>query len=270
MLDLCKYDPIIVSWSGGDDSTACLTHILSLVAPERIKAVWCDTGAEHPETYEYIWHMAVAPRVIPREVEVIAVRGCTVYGGSLEEGIRRRGMWPGARYRYCTKHLKTVPTAHLIRQREWRNGLLVLGQRREESASRAELDEFEFIGSCGIPVWRPALDWNKADVRCRIAEAGWPRNRVYEYQSRGGNCAVCIMARPLEIIKTARWHPGLIEHWVNVEADIGHRWGDGKGESIANFLATARDQMFLPGMEFKPSDHTIDYVGCDSGFCEMG
>ncbi|MCZ7547406.1 MAG: phosphoadenosine phosphosulfate reductase family protein [Anaerolineae bacterium] len=266
---LDRYDPVIVSWSGGDDSTACLAYILSQVPASRVKAVWCDTGAEHPETYGYIWRMVDA--VLPRDLEVLCVRGETVYGESLEAGIRRRGQWPGAKARYCTKHLKTIPTARLVRRRAWWGGVLVLGQRRAESAHRARLAPFNAVGACGIPTWRPLLDWTKDDVLAQIARQGWPRNPVYAYQTRGGNCMVCIMARPAEIVRTARRHPDQIARWAALEAEIGHTWGSRKGHSIANFLATARSQAFLPRLA--PGDldgEDAAHEGCDSGFCEMG
>ena len=45
---------IIVSFSGGKDSHACLIEAANKYGADRIEAVFCDTGWEHPLTYEHV------------------------------------------------------------------------------------------------------------------------------------------------------------------------------------------------------------------------
>lgn len=45
---------IIVSFSGGKDSQACLIQAANKYGADKIEAVFCDTGWEHPETYQHI------------------------------------------------------------------------------------------------------------------------------------------------------------------------------------------------------------------------
>lgn len=45
---------IIVSVSGGKDSTAMLLKALEEHPREQIMPVFCDTGWEHPAVYEYL------------------------------------------------------------------------------------------------------------------------------------------------------------------------------------------------------------------------
>lgn len=45
---------IIVSFSGGKDSQACLIQATNKYGADKIEAVFCDTGLEHPETYQHI------------------------------------------------------------------------------------------------------------------------------------------------------------------------------------------------------------------------
>lgn len=41
---------IIVSFSGGKDSQACLIQATKQYGADKIEAVFCDTGWEHPDT----------------------------------------------------------------------------------------------------------------------------------------------------------------------------------------------------------------------------
>ena len=45
---------IIVSFSGGKDSQACLIWAAKKYGVSNIEAVFCDTGWEHPSTYKHI------------------------------------------------------------------------------------------------------------------------------------------------------------------------------------------------------------------------
>lgn len=45
---------ILVSFSGGKDSQACLIKAAQQYGADRIEAVFCDTWWEHPLTYKHI------------------------------------------------------------------------------------------------------------------------------------------------------------------------------------------------------------------------
>ena len=45
---------VIVSFSGGKDSQACLIQACKEFGAENIEAVFCDTGWEHRLTYEHV------------------------------------------------------------------------------------------------------------------------------------------------------------------------------------------------------------------------
>lgn len=44
---------IIVSFSGGKDSQACLIQAANKYGVDKIEAVFCDTGWEHPDLSTY-------------------------------------------------------------------------------------------------------------------------------------------------------------------------------------------------------------------------
>ena len=45
---------ILVSYSGGKDSQACLINAIKEYGADKVTAVFCDTGWEHPDTYTHI------------------------------------------------------------------------------------------------------------------------------------------------------------------------------------------------------------------------
>ena len=45
---------IVVQFSGGKDSHACLINAVKEYGADKIEAVFCDTGWEHPDTYTHI------------------------------------------------------------------------------------------------------------------------------------------------------------------------------------------------------------------------
>lgn len=49
---------IVVQFSGGKDSQACLIKACNDYGSENITAVFCDTGWEHEETYDHVHKIA--------------------------------------------------------------------------------------------------------------------------------------------------------------------------------------------------------------------
>lgn len=45
---------ILVSFSGGKDSQACLIQAFKQYGGGNLTAVFCDTGWEHPDTYKHV------------------------------------------------------------------------------------------------------------------------------------------------------------------------------------------------------------------------
>lgn len=171
MLDSLTYDHVIISFSGGKDSMACLLHVLELGVPrERIE----------------LWHMLVDGReseqfadwpITEAYCQAIAAHfGLPIYfawkeGGFLREMLRKdqptapthferndgtvgtiggngplgtRGKFPQVsadlRVRWCSAYLKIDVCAKAIANQERFNNkrtLLVTGERGEESKNRA-------------------------------------------------------------------------------------------------------------------------------------
>ena len=56
---------IIVNFSGGKDSQACLIYAANKYGSDNIEAVFCDTGWEHSDTYQHITDVCRQLNVIP-------------------------------------------------------------------------------------------------------------------------------------------------------------------------------------------------------------
>ena len=81
---LAHFDRLVVSYSGGKDSTACMLWALETGLPVRV--IWVDTGNELPETPDYLRYIEQA----------LGVSIETLYDEqrNFMANVRRRRMWP--------------------------------------------------------------------------------------------------------------------------------------------------------------------------------
>lgn len=175
--DLASYDTVIVAFSGGKDSCACLLHLLELGVPrERIELWHHDVdGREGSELMDwpvtrdyckkvaeafgiqiyYSWKTGGFEREMLRDgqrTSPIAFETpdgvCEVGGTGGKEGTRLRFPQVSAdlSVRWCSAYLKIDVCAAAIRnQPRFRNArtLVVTGERAQESAARSRYKTFE-------------------------------------------------------------------------------------------------------------------------------
>lgn len=176
--DLAQYDYIIIAFSGGKDSWACLLHLLDLgVAREKIE-LWHhlvdgregSTLMDWPITEDYCRAAATAfelplyfswkvggferemlrknARTAPIRFEVPGgeVRQIGGTGGKLGTRLKFPQVSGNLRVRWCSSYLKIqVAEAALRNQKRFRNArtLFITGERGEESTNRAKYATFE-------------------------------------------------------------------------------------------------------------------------------
>lgn len=91
---------IIVSFSGGKDSQACLIQAAKRYGTNKIEAVFCDTGWEHPDTYQHITdtcsQMGVKLTTLKSKYDFVSL---AVY----------KKRFPSTNARFCTSELKMKP-----------------------------------------------------------------------------------------------------------------------------------------------------------------
>ena len=168
--DMIRDRPVVASLSGGKDSTAMALWLLEQGI--EFRAVFMDTGWEHPDTYVYL-------RGLPCDVETIRPPL------GFADLVRKKGMFPGRLHRFCTQELKIFPIQRWFGS-EYHDGIVVnaVGIRSDESRARAKLARWEeWADGTQAWIWRPLIDWTEADVMDTHRVAGLAPNPLYLRQS---------------------------------------------------------------------------------------
>ena len=189
---------LVVSYSGGKDSTVVLK--LAERSELSFKVYFNDTGLEMPETLE------VAEK---------ALRSHDSIRGEAGDAFWRtvQGFGPPARdYRWCCKVCKLAPTYRALK--ETQDALVLVGQRRYESASRRRAP----------PVWRnrwvpgvlsasPVNSWSALAVWLYIRWRKLGYNPLYEAGFDRIGCFMCPASRIAELKLVEEMHPKLAWKW---------------------------------------------------------
>lgn len=192
---------VLVTFSGGKDSLAALLWTREHIT-KNFTTVFCDTGWEHPLTYEYIHR--VADKL---HLDLVTLKS-KKYDGMVDLA-RQKKRWPSTRARFCTVELKTKPTIDYVLDEVQDNMLMIQGIRGAESPARAKMSAqctyfkyyFEPYGydKAGKPkkhtyrskdvrafraqfaddLLRPVFDWSAQQVIDYILAAGLEPNPLY-------------------------------------------------------------------------------------------
>lgn len=124
---------VLVQWSGGKDSQACLILAVEKYGAKNVEAVFCDTGWEHKETYRHVKAIS----------ESLGVRLITLkskkYDGFVDMALKK-GRFPSTKARFCTEELKVKPMIDYVLNQTV-NLLIFQGIRSDESKSRSLMSE---------------------------------------------------------------------------------------------------------------------------------
>jgi len=242
--DLASYDFILVNTSAGKDSQVMLDVVCKLAAErgvmDRVVAVHCDLGqAEWAGVAELAKeqcdHYGVPLRIVKRPQ------------GDLVEQIRARGMFPSSKARYCTSDQKRGQVWKVFTALVRESGvtgrpvriLNCMGLRMAESTARAKKLTAAFDangqytehskasnGKRTVTDWHPIADWTEAQVWERIEDTGVRHHEAYDLGMPRLSCAFCIFAPKAALLIAGRANPELLDTYVELEAEIGHRFTD--------------------------------------------
>lgn len=189
--------------SGGKDSSALAIYLKDRV-PD-MEYFFCDTGAELPETYEFLDKLEVA---LGKKIERInAQRGFDhwfeVYRGAL----------PSPQMRWCTKQMKIKPLEEWIGSEPTTSYVAIRADERNRKGYISTKPNITAV----FPFVEDDIDH---DGVLRILEdAGVGLPSYYEWRTRSG-CYFCFYQRKAEWVGLAEHHPDLFEKAKKIEQKL--------------------------------------------------
>lgn len=233
---------VLVAYSGGKDSQACLLWAINQYGVKNIEAVFCDTGWESPITYKHI-----VDTTKNLGVKLITVKS-KKFDGMIDLAEKKK-RFPSSQARFCTSELKSIPFIdYVLEQNE--HLIIIQGIRALESHSRSQMQKqcryfkyyFEpyndkgkthtyrkkdiqkWVGKYSDDVLRPVFDWTGQQVIDYIIENGQEPNPLYKQGFKRVGCFPCIMSGQKEVYEILKRYPErfneIIEHEKRIESSF--------------------------------------------------
>ncbi len=189
--------------SGGKDSSALALYLREQV-PE-MEYFFCDTGAELPETYEFLTRLEV-------------ILGKPIARLNSERGFDHwfevfRGALPSPQMRWCTKVMKIKPIEAWIGDEP---AVSYVAIRADEANRKGYISTKPNIES-RFPFVEDAIDHD--GVMKILDDAGIGLPDYYEWRTRSG-CYFCFYQRKAEWVGLAERHPELYERAIAIEQKV--------------------------------------------------
>jgi 3'-phosphoadenosine 5'-phosphosulfate sulfotransferase (PAPS reductase)/FAD synthetase len=199
----------VVQFSGGKDSTALVLWAREHFG-ENFTPLFCDTGWEHPITYDYIANI---------NVTVLANRLITVRSSKyrdMEDLVTRKGRVPSVKARFCTQELKVFPTRDYLRTLS-DDYVIYQGIRADESAPRLKAGPRLWSDEYDCFVNRPLFRWPVAAVFAIHARHGIEPNPLYKLGAVRVGCFPCVMVNHGELKRLGDTLPEIWERAATLE-----------------------------------------------------
>ncbi len=241
----------IVAVSGGKDSTALALYLKPTIEAEY---VFCDTGRELPEVYEFLERLEclLGQAIVKLDGSPIkeTKRPTTKGAPAFDQWLEAFDMYlPSPQNRWCTKHLKIRPFERYIGKDE----------ATVYIAIRADEDRVGNYGDRPNITYKYPLIEDGIDlrgVRKILKDAGVELPGFYSYRSVGG-CWCCPFQRRSDWHGLKRKHPQLFQRAKAEEEKSGFRWN----QQYA--LSEIEAQMDLPMVvEERNPDEWEDQMPC--------
>ncbi|MCE4627729.1 MAG: phosphoadenosine phosphosulfate reductase family protein [Desulfurococcales archaeon] len=176
----------VVPLSGGKDSSAALILAVKALGPDRVTAVYVDTGIDFDENREY------AERLASRlGVELLTERADVDRGLIIE-----RLPLPTAKNRWCTGRKLAALHRAIRRVASSARITIVVGDRDAESSKRSLRPPVRLDESLNLPVVAPLKYWAGAHVETYLHLEGVEPNPLYLMGFLRLGCYLCFALRP--------------------------------------------------------------------------
>lgn len=234
----------IVQYSGGKDSTALLIWAVNKYGAENVEVMFCDTGWEAKETYDYISYVFDSLGVNNR---TLILKNKKYERGMIDLAIKR-GRFPSSMARFCTQELKVIPAIDYILSLD-ESVTIYQGIRKDESEKRSHMnaiddyflhyitpygkdkngkDKYHTYRRAEVLTWlekhsaivsRPLFTMTAEQVFDMHKRAGIEPNPLYKQGFSRVGCFPCIMCTKSEIKIIADRFPERIQELVDAEAE---------------------------------------------------
>lgn len=272
----------VVSMSGGKDSTATLLVALALDAEPR--AVFADTGHEHPETYDYLDYLEAATGVpiqwvkadftdrinakriyvrdkwpekgVPQSIIDAALSVLHPTGNPFLDLCLWKGRFPSSQARFCTAELKRDPIIEQVMLPLMDTGEMILswqGVRADESLNRRYLPECDEVGG-GLFNYHPILRWSVEDVFEAHRYMGIKPNPLYKQGMGRVGCMPCVNCRKDELAQIGQRFPeevARVREWERLVSLASKR-------GSATFFTATNDPTVDAADDIQADTHGID------------
>lgn len=218
----------IVSLSGGKDSTALAIYLRNRI-PD-LEYVFCDTGEELPETYEYLDRLEV---FLGKKIKKLRARQ------SFTDMLKARGGFlPSGQVRWCTEYLKIKPFEEEVGNSVCHN---YIGIRADELSRKGYISTKPNI-IAHYPFIEDGI--RKEDVIRILEDSGLGLPRYYEWRSRSG-CYFCFFQQRVEWLGLLENHPDLFakaETFEKENTDTGEKYTWSQRESLKEIRSPERQK----------------------------
>jgi 3'-phosphoadenosine 5'-phosphosulfate sulfotransferase (PAPS reductase)/FAD synthetase len=209
--------------SGGKDSSALAIYLRDRI-PD-MEYFFCDTGAELPETYDYLLRLeAVLGRPITR------LNSDRSFDHWFEIF---RGTLPSPRMRWCTRYMKLKPLEAWVGDT---TSISYVAIRSDEAHRKGYISGKKNIKTV-FPFVEDGIDNDGVMRILRVAGIGLPS--YYEWRTRSG-CYFCFFQRRMEWIGLADRHPDLFRKAVLIEQKVLGASASGDGVSFKDHASKER------------------------------
>jgi len=208
----------IVALSGGKDSSALAIYMRGKI-PD-VEYVFCDTGEELDETYEYINKLQ---DFLCKEITQLKTEKDFSYYVDLYNGVL-----PSPSSRWCTRMLKLMPYEDFIGDDPV---ISYVGIRADEPHRTGYISTKPNIKTV-FPFVEDNLRHD--DIMRILNESGLGLPKYYEWRSRSG-CYFCFFQQKMEWVGLLENHPGLFETakaYERFDEKTGERYTWVQGESL--------------------------------------
>ena len=221
--------PAVINFSGGRSSGFMLWNILQAYdgkLPEDIRVIFCNTGLEHHETYEFIHRIeenwcpvtwleyTLTPEGKASYAEV-SYASASRRGEPFEMVIKKERYLPNPIRRICTKNLKVLLTERYLKHIGFYDYVHCIGLRADEPKRVSRIRE-------------------QQDKICPMADAGHIKKDVHDFWKDHPldmrfknnteiftNCVGCFLKKYSKLEAIAREEPEQLDWWIRMENETG-------------------------------------------------